>query len=70
MQGRRYALALNSQLVVVLLAYKAEPGAFPDKASSISVAPIVSGDLNRVEIRFSLPFGAVVPSAEKVEPRA
>ena len=70
MQGRRYAIALNSQLVIVLLAHQAKPGMLADKVDCITVEPIALDDHNRVEIRFSLPFGAVVPSAEKSDPRA
>lgn len=70
MQGRRYAIALNSQLVIVLLAYRAKPGTIPDKVNSISIEPIASSDQNRVEIRISLPFGAVVPSDEKADSNA
>jgi HD superfamily phosphohydrolase len=65
MQGRRYAISLGSQVVIVVAAFKAQPGKFPNKAGCISVKPISSMDRNRVEIRFTVPFGAVVPSSEK-----
>jgi hypothetical protein len=65
MQGRRYAIALGSQIVIVVGARRAQPGEFPSKTETVSIRPISSGDVNRVEIRFLLPFGAVVPSREK-----
>jgi hypothetical protein len=64
MQGRRYAIALSSQIVIVVVAYKASPGLFPTKSSTLSIHEITSGDHNRVEIRITLPYGAVVPSRE------
>jgi hypothetical protein len=67
MQGRRYAISLGSQVVIVVAAHKVGPGEFPNKASCISVKSISSKDRNRAEIRFSVPFGAVVPSREKPE---
>ena len=68
MQGRRYAIALSAQIVIVMLAYKPLPGSFPNKSKCVTVQPIGAGDQNRVEIRFSLPYGAVVPSREKEDP--
>jgi HD superfamily phosphohydrolase len=65
MQGRRYAIALGSQVVIVVGARRAKRGSFPSKTETVSVRPISSGDMNRVEVRFLLPFGAVVPSREK-----
>jgi hypothetical protein len=65
MQGRRYAISLGSQVVIVAAAHKANPGKFPNKTDCVSVRPISSTDRNRVEIRFSVPFDAVVPSREK-----
>jgi hypothetical protein len=70
MQGRRYAIALNSQVVIVMMAYQPLPGEFPSKAQSITIHPISTNDRNRVEIRFSLPYGAVKPSREEVNKRA
>ncbi|MDA4845451.1 HD domain-containing protein [Hoeflea poritis] len=67
MQGRRYAIALGSQVVIVVGAQRVEAGALPNKSSCVSVRPIFSGDRNRVEIRFLLPFGAPIPSREKKE---
>lgn len=64
-QGRRYAISLSSQVVIVVSASKAKAGEFPDKANCVSVRPIAGDDLNRVQICFDLPFGAVPPSAEK-----
>jgi HD superfamily phosphohydrolase len=67
MQGRRYAIALSAQIVIVMLAYKPPPGLFPSKPRCVTVHPIGAGEQNRVEIRFSLPYGAVVPSSEKAD---
>jgi hypothetical protein len=65
MQGRRYAIALGSQIVVVVGAQRARPGKFPSKTDTVTIRPISSGDVNRVEIRILLPFGAALPSREK-----
>jgi hypothetical protein len=65
MQGRWYAIALNSQVVIVVLAYVPPPGAFPTKPQCMTIHSISTGERNRVEIRFTLPYRAVVPSSEK-----
>jgi hypothetical protein len=65
MQGRRYAIALDAQIVLVVLAYQPEPGKLLDKSSSVIVRQIEPGRKGRAEIRFMLPYGAVVPSREK-----
>lgn len=65
MQGRRYAIGINSQIVVVVGAVKVGASQVPSKPSTISVQKITSMDKNRVEIRFLLPYGAPVPSKEK-----
>jgi hypothetical protein len=66
MQGRRYTLALNSQIVVVLLGYQLPPKTpVPQKIDTVKISQIVEEDRNRVEIRISLPYGAPVPSSEK-----
>ena len=70
MQGRRYAIALNSQVVIVMIAYQPLPGRFPAKTQSLTIHPISAGDRNRVEMRFSLPYAAVKPSRERVDERA
>jgi hypothetical protein len=70
MQGRRYAISLGSQVVIVVAAHKVEPGKFPNKAECISVKSISRQDRNRAEVRFTVPFGAVVPSSEKPEQAA
>lgn len=67
MQGRRYAVSLGSQIVIVVSAYRVAAGRFPQKSATVSVGPIVSADGNRVEIRFNLPYGAPVPSREVTE---
>jgi hypothetical protein len=67
MQGRRYAIALNAQIVIVVLAYVPPPGAFPTKPQCMTTHRVSAGDRNRVEIRFTLPYRAVVPSSEKVD---
>jgi hypothetical protein len=61
MQGRRYAIALNAQVVIVVLGYRPTPGAFPSKSACVTIHSIATGDRNRVEIRFTLPYGAVMP---------
>jgi HD superfamily phosphohydrolase len=68
MQGRRYAISLGAQIVIVVTGYQPQPGKFPSKVDVVTVARIAADD-NRVEIRFSLPYGAVKPSSEKVEPK-
>jgi hypothetical protein len=65
MQGRRYAISLGSQIVIVVTAFKTQPGKYPNKVECISIREISQNDNNRAEINFSLPFGAVVPSHEK-----
>lgn len=65
MQGRRYAISLSSQVVIVLLGYKASPGMLANKSQTMTIHPITEIDNNRVEVRFSFPYGAVVPSSEK-----
>lgn len=70
MQGRRYAIALGSQIVVVVGAQRAAPGRFPSKPDCVSVRKISSTDVNRAEIRFLLPYGASTPSREKPDPDA
>ncbi|MEQ1613258.1 MAG: HD domain-containing protein [Hyphomicrobiaceae bacterium] len=67
MQGRRYAISLNTQLVVVLLGYKPTGGEFPSKSKAISVHKISADDARRVEIRVTVPYGAVRPSEEKAD---
>jgi hypothetical protein len=57
MQGRHYAIALNAQVVIVRLAYAPPPGLFPTKSEFAAIHGISTDDLNRVEIRFSLPYG-------------
>jgi hypothetical protein len=67
MQGRRYAISLRSQVVIVVLAYESAPATFPNKSETMSIHGISTRDSNRVEIRFSLPYGAVIPSREKTD---
>lgn len=62
-QGRRYAISLNHQIVIVLHAYQVA-GPLPDKLDCVSVQPI-GEDRRRAEIRIDLPYGAPVPSREK-----
>lgn len=64
-QGRRYGLALTSQLVVVAAARRMTvKGTVPAKTQAVSVRPITDENDNRVEIRIDLPFGAKLPSKE------
>jgi HD superfamily phosphohydrolase len=65
MQARRYGLALNSQLVIVVAARRVPSKAtVPSKPQAVSVRQIAEDDRNRVEIRIDLPFAAPVPSDE------
>lgn len=66
MQGRRYAIALDRQIVIVLHAYKLD-GPMPDKLASVSVHPVTDGD-RHAEFRVDLPYGASVPSREREHP--
>ncbi|MGJ4897474.1 HD domain-containing protein [Bradyrhizobium oligotrophicum] len=65
MQGRRYAIALGAQIVFVVVGYKLSGGDLPNKSATLSIHGISSQDPNRVEFRFSLPYGAPNPSDEK-----
>jgi HD superfamily phosphohydrolase len=65
MQGRRYAIALNSQVVIVMLAYIPPAGSFPAKPQCVAVRGISTTDQNRAEIRFLLPYNAILPSHER-----
>ena len=65
-QGRRYGLALASQLVVVAAARRVTAdGMMPSKSAAVTTRRIAGDEDNRVEIRFDLPFGAKLPSQEK-----
>jgi hypothetical protein len=63
MQGRRYAVSLDKQIVLVVIAYRLD-GSLPAKAETVSVHPITERG-RCVEMRIALPFGAPVPSREK-----
>ncbi|NNM74198.1 HD domain-containing protein [Enterovirga aerilata] len=65
MQGRRYAVALDSQVVIVVVGYDAKNVGLPSKPACVTVSDIKRDDRNRAEIRFSLPYGAPVPSRVK-----
>ncbi len=67
MQGRRYAIALNAQIVIVVIAYNLSGKQVPNKPNCLSVKPVATADRNRVEIRFEIPFGGKVPSASEPE---
>jgi hypothetical protein len=69
MQARRYAIALNTQIVIVVIAYKPKGGEMRDKTDMITVEKVENKDNGRVEIRFMLPYGATVPSREKAVPQ-
>lgn len=65
MQGRRYAISLMSQVVFTVAAVRVAKGkAVPQRTDMVEVRQPSDVDGNRVEIRFTVPFGAVVPSAE------
>jgi HD superfamily phosphohydrolase len=64
MQGRRYAIALNTQMVLTVVAYQPKPGELRDKSQCVTIQRVGGGD--RVELRITVPYGAVVPSREKV----
>lgn len=64
-QGRRYAIALQSQIVITVAALKLGSQQIPERTTLVEVFQPNPEDKNRVEIRFNVPFGAVVPSEEK-----
>ena len=67
-QGRRYAIALRSQIVFSVAAVRLKKGEEPRQRSGmIEVRHSNTPDTNRTEIRFSIPFGATVPSRQKPE---
>jgi hypothetical protein len=68
MQGRRYAIALNAQIVLVMLAYRPPAGEMLDKSQSITVKKIENQPRGRAELRVMLPYGAVTPSRERPAP--
>lgn len=70
MQGRRYAIALGAQVVFVVLGYKLSGGDLPNKSATLSIHGISTIDPNRVEFRFTLPYGAPDPSQEKEDRKA
>lgn len=62
-QGRRYAIALRSQVVLSVAAVKVKAGVpVPQRSDMVEIRQ--TDDDNRLEIRFTVPFGAVVPSKE------
>jgi hypothetical protein len=64
-QGRRYAIALLSQVVLSVAAVRVPQGAaVPQRTNMVKVRQPNAADGNRVEIRFTVPFGAGVPSEE------
>ncbi|MCK1542334.1 hypothetical protein IVB12_10250, partial [Bradyrhizobium sp. 179] len=70
MQGRRYAIALGAQVVFVVLGHKLSGGDVPNKSATLSIHGISTIDTNRVELRFSLPYGAPLPSREHEDPKS
>lgn len=69
MQARRYAMALSSQLTIVIVAVRYRAGEMLEKTKAISVGPIVNGE-NRVALRIVLPHGSPLPSREKAQKKA
>lgn len=68
MQGRRYGLALSLQLIVVVSARRVPAASVvPRKTQAVTVRAITDSDLNCVELRIDLPFGAPLPSRETPE---
>ena len=65
-QARRYAIALDSRLLFVVIAYRAE-GEVPSKPKSVEVRRVANEAEGRVQIRFYLPFGAPTPSKQKAD---
>ena len=64
-QGRRYAIALLSQVVFSVAAVRVTPGSpVPQRTDLVEVRQPNASDRNRVEIRFTVPYGAVTPSSE------
>ena len=67
-QGRRYAIALQSQIIFTVAAVRIKKGDEPpQRTEMIAVREVKESDGNRTEIRFTVPFGAVVPSGQKPE---
>ncbi|MEP4194241.1 MAG: HD domain-containing protein [Aliishimia sp.] len=65
-QGRRYAIALQSQIVLSVAAVQLKKGEEPPQRSDmVEVRESNTADKNRTEIRFTVPYGASVPSAQK-----
>lgn len=62
-QGRRYAIALRSQLVITVAAVRVGSQEVPERTKLVSVRQPSTEDANRVEIRFTVPFGAAKPSS-------
>ena len=59
-QGRRYAIALQSQIVLSVAAVQVKKGEEPPQRSDmIEVRESNTFDTNRTEIRFTVPFGCV-----------
>lgn len=66
-QARRYAIALLSQIVLSVAAVRIKKGtAVPQRTDMVKVKQLNGENGNRVEIRFTVPYGAVVPSKESV----
>jgi HD superfamily phosphohydrolase len=64
-QGRRYAIALRSLIVFSVAAVKVKAGEQPPQRSdTIEVRNAEPRDGNRVEIRYTVPYGATVPSRQ------
>ncbi|MEM6474600.1 MAG: HD domain-containing protein [Pseudomonadota bacterium] len=67
-QARRYAIALTSQVMVTVVAVRlGRNQAVPQKTDLVEVRSPIETDGNRVEFRFTVPFGAPVPSSDKSE---
>lgn len=63
-QARRYAIALDAQVVLVVSAKSAERQQIPSKTDCVRVEQM-DNDNRRVAIVFELPFGALVPSRDQ-----
>jgi len=64
-QGRRYTIALDSQLIIVIVGYRPKPGKMRAKADSIEVRRVANEAEGRVQVRIYVPYGSIKPSDEK-----
>lgn len=70
-QERRYAIAVNSRVGFIVVAYKPfDESAVLPLTSCIQVVPLIGAPENRVHVRIVIPWGHQVPSSAKTPPTA